>query len=482
MRQHLRTALLATTALSFLAVAPAQAADSTSDAIKALQAQVNALQKQLVEMQAKQKSAAEVTAAAPAPVPVAAAPNESGKKEVLPGVTVKFGGYIAAEGVYRDRNQNTDMATSYGGIVLGHTADSGRGEFRASARTTRLSALFDAKVDNDTSLGGYIEGDFLGAAGTYAKTNNFAPRMRQGFISYDRSDWGLHAYAGQAYSFMTSSKNGLSPRSEDLPMVIDASMVTGALYTRNAQFRVIKDFADNTFHAGLSIESPEVSVPTALPTNTSASHGELPDVIAKVAYDGSIGHAEMFGMTRFFTSTYKGTTYQNDHQAAFSAGVSTFVTVVPKKVDFHANFAAGQGLGRYTISGMPDFTITADGQVKSVTQLAALVGVVGHLTPSLDAYLYAGAEKAIRQNMANGYGVGVDNSACYTETGTCAGVTESVWTIAPGVWDTVYKGDYGNLKVGAQYSLSRRDGFSDATGQPHAFENVGMISFRYSPF
>ncbi|MGE4351962.1 MAG: hypothetical protein AB7E52_07225 [Bdellovibrionales bacterium] len=480
MTHTLRNVLLASTALGFLVVAPsAHAADSTAEAIKALQAQVDALQKQLVEIQAKAQQTAPVSAE---PAKVEKASSETGKKEILPGVSVKFGGYIAAEGVYRDRSQNGDMSTSYSGVTLGHTADSSHGEFRASARTTRLSALFGAKIDKDTDLGGYIEGDFLGASGSYAKTNNFSPRLRQGFISYDRNDWGFHAYAGQAYSLTTSSKSGMSPRTEDLPMVVDAALVPGVVYTRNAQFRVVKDFADNTFHAGLSFESPEVSVPSTLPTNTSSSHGDVPDVIAKVAYDNSFGHVELFGLTRFFTATYKGATYENDRDVAFSGGVSTFMHVLPKKLDFHANFAAGKGLGRYTIVGMPGYTITADGKVKSVTAMAAMVGLIGHLTPSLDAYLYAGAEKAIRQSHADGYGVGVDNSGCYTPTGSCAGVTESVWTLAPGVWDTVYKGDYGSLKVGAQYSLTRRDGFSDSNGQPHAYENVGLISFRYSPF
>ncbi|MFA4846287.1 MAG: hypothetical protein WC654_07070, partial [Patescibacteria group bacterium] len=472
---NLRSLLLATTALSFFVLTPAHAGDATADAIKSLQAQVNALQKQLTVMQ---KAKAEAPVAAPA------AATEA-KKEILPGVSVKLGGYVAMEGVYRDRSQDGDISTNYNTITLGHTAASNRGEFRGSARQTRLSLLAEGKASPNMNLGAYVESDFLGTNGAYSKTNSHMPRLRQAFGTVDLSDWGLHVLAGQAWSLATSSKAGISPRGEDLPLVIDGGMLPGVVYTRNAQLRIVKDFADNNVHVALSAESPDAVGHTA-PSNVTTSSGYAPDLIGKVSYDNAtFGHYEAFGMSRFFTSTLKNQTiaYQNDNEVGYGVGVSAYVPLIAKKLELHANFMTGKGIGRYGVVAMPDFSYTANGQIKLIEQMIGMVGLIGHPTPTLDAYLYVGAEKAMRQNNVNGYGVGVSNANCYAlaPTTACAGVTESVWTIAPGIWNTVYKGDYGNLKVGAQYSLSRRDAFSD-TKQPHAFENIGLVSFRYAPF
>ena len=506
MNKHLKKALLASTALGFLVVAPAHAADSTADAIKALQTQVEALQKQLVDLQAKEKVRAEAPAAAPAP----AATADAAKKEILPGVSVKLGGYVAMEGVYRDHNQTTDTSSSISsGVPFENSRSANQDEFRMSARSSRLSLLAEGKVDETMSLAAYFETDFMGSANTAnsVQSNSYTPRLRQAYASVDRSDWGLHFAAGQTWSLASLTKSGMMPRKEAGFMGIDSTGTPGYVYTRAPQVRIVKDFAGAKGQVGLSLETPQANVaglPSgasanyilrnagtgSLNTDTSYSMDYAPDVIAKVGYDASIGRFEAFSLTRFFRDTVQSTTsYYDNYAMGVGGGVGAFLNVIPKKLEIQANFLGGRGVGRYAASLMPDFAVTPSGDIKPVTMLAGMMGVIAHPTPKWDVYLYAGAEKAMRQeynNTAYGLGSALTNlSGCYAQgsASSCTAQTEMVWQITPGFWTTVYKGDLGNIKLGAQYSFTRRDAFSGANDkQPHGYENVVMTSFRYSPF
>lgn len=507
MNKNLRTLLLASTALSFLMVAPAQAADSTADAIKALQEQVNALQKQLVDMQVKEKAKAE----APAAAPVATA--DAAKKEILPGVSVKLGGYLAVEGVNRDHNMSAGSSSSVSSIPWKNTVGADQDEFHLTSNATRLSLLAEGKVDKDMKIAGFVEGDFLGANtnSNSVQSNSYSPRLRHAYATVDRNDWGLHFLAGQSWSLASMFKSGLTPRQEAAPIGIDAFGTPGFVYTRAPQIRIVKDFADNKAHFGLSLEDPEINLSglrcttyasgncAGAPITTASGSGGLagnqsadyaPDVIGKVAYDSSIGHFEAFGLTRFFRATFApagGAPYNNQYAVGYGGGAAAFIPVIAKKLEVQANILAGRGIGRYSAEQMPDLAFTDSGDIKPLTQMVGQFGVIGHPDPKWDVYMYAGASKIMRENAANqylGYGSTANsNASCYTQGGTCSAQVETVWSLTPGFWHTAYKGDYGNIKLGAQYLFTRKDAFSDSNGRaPHAYENAVMTSFRYSPF
>jgi len=521
MNRNIRSFLLATTALGFLFAAPAHAADSTAEAIKALQEQVNALQKQLVDMQVKEKAKAEVAAATPV---VPAATSEAGQKEILPGVKVKLGGFVAMEGVYRDHNETTDIGSSFSAIPYENGRGGNQDEFRMSARQSRLSLAAEGKADSNMTLRAFFETDFMGAANTAnsVETNSYTPRLRQAVAMVDREDWGFHFAGGQTWSFAMATKNGLMPGKEAAPLMIDSTGTPGWVYTRNAQVRFVKDFMDKKVQAGVSLEGGQANVGglpctanstvagslcsgfksnyilrnsgvSALNADTSYSMDYAPDVIAKVGYDNSLGHFEAFGISRFFRDTVSyDHTYKDNYAVGFGGGVAAFMNVLPKKLDVQASFAAGNGIGRYHSGQNPDFAVTPTGDIKPVMMYSAMMGVVGHPTPTLDMYVYAGVETMVRQEYNNpAYGLGstqTNLSNCYAQQGisttaVCSAMTHTLWQIAPGFWNTVYKGDMGNIKVGAQYSLTRKDAFTGQGGkQPHAFENVFLTSFRYSPF
>ena len=146
----------------------------------------------------------------------------------------------------------------------------------------------------------------------------------------------------------------------------------------------------------------------------------------------------------------------------------------------------GEGIGRYGSVQLPDFAFSPTGGIKPLTEVTALAGVIGHPTPALDTYLYAGYE-GVRRNNANNtaYGYGdfnLVNSNCNVENGTCSAQTSNVWQITAGGWEKLYQGDYGRVQIGLQGSITRRNAFSDSFGTaPHAYEDIVMTSLRFYP-
>ncbi len=515
MIRNARAMLLASTAAGFLLMAsPSHAAEASADAIKALQKQVQMLQEQLNQMQAQQQEQKTAAAASPSPAAAPSPSSESGK-EILPGVKFKAGGFVDLTGVYRSKNQTVDNGTNFNtGIPFNNSVNAHQSEFRATARSTKLTVKATADVDNDTKLGAYVESDFLGSGTTSnsVQTNSYTPRLRQAFATIDRNDWGLHILAGQAWTLLTTNKTGITPLAENAPGVLDASYMPGFNYARQPQIRVVKEFADKQINVGVSLESPQANLSglcsvwsgstcsTAIPaivnanntgasalnTSTTYSTEYAPDIQAKIAFDPGWGHYEIFGVGRFFHDNVLAT-YHNNTVFAGGGGAAAILPIIPKKLDFQANVMAGEGIGKYSTSALPDFAISHDGAIKPLTEYTALVGLVGHPDPSWDMFLYAGGELVDRQDDANvlyGYGNRQLNlSGCNTQGGTCQAQTHSVWSITPGFWKRIYDGAYGKMQLGAQYSFTRRDAFSsNNNGGPHAYENVVLTSIRYSPF
>lgn len=542
-----------------LAVAPAEAASAKSKQVtlEALQKQIAALQEEIQTMKQEQAKAAvaKVTAApasettavvakpsvaasfatpaatpasAPAPatavaVPVAAGGSGGLQSAIMSktGVKLTLGGYVDVTGIYRTKNESSDLSTNFNALIpFNNSVNAHQAEFRGSARATRLSLLGEAAPDNDTKLTAYIESDFQGAAPTATSTvtNSYTPRMRQAFAQYERNDWGLHISGGQEWSLLAMNKVGMLPMSENAPGVLESSYIPGFNYARGPEIRVVKDFMDKKLWVGVSAESPQAVTSGICTSGTSSSTLNCagfnstilvnnagnpstyasgnnyttdfaPDVVLKVAYDPSWGHVEAFGALRTFHDVV-GSNFHNNAVMAGGGGGSVLVPVIAKKLDVQATAMYGYGMGRYTISAFPDFAIQPDGSLQPVEEVTALVGAVAHPEPSWDMFVYAGMEQAFRNNIdglttnAFGYGNrGVSNAGCYTAGGSCFAQTERVWQITPGVWKRLYDGAYGKIQVGAQYSFTRRSAFVDLLGNaPRADQHVVMTSFRYFPF
>jgi hypothetical protein len=168
-------------------------------------------------------------------------------------------------------------------------------------------------------------------------------------------------------------------------------------------------------------------------------------------------------------------------------GAAVIVPVCPEKLDLQGNFMAGQGIGRYGSTQLPDLAFTPTGYLKLLTGYSAMVGAVGHPTPAWDTYLYAGYEGVDRENyklagtLTPAYNY---TDIGYGDEGLTVGQqqTSNVWQLTGGVWDRIYQGAFGKVQLGFQYSLTSREAFSSTAGSgQHAYENIFMTSFRYYP-
>jgi hypothetical protein len=517
--------LLASTALT--AVTPATAADTTRDLerkVRDLQAQLDNMQnvqsqlrdvqQQLQQMktttqqtqdavarEAKERQSSDnaITAAASA-VPAGGVTNHN--------IKLTFGGFIEMAGIYRDKNQTADVGSSFnGGVPFPNSTNAHIGEFRGSARQSRLSILAQGNLDPTTVLSAWYEMDFLGAAPTANsnESNSYNPRIRNIYATIDKTDLGWHLLAGQNWSLATLNRVGITPRTEVTPVGIEAQYVVGFNWTRNPQVRIAKDFDDHKIWVAVSAESPAAQITQGttpagtvvnnpgsaqLGNGTPAGNFSLdpaPDVIAKVAADPGFGHYEIFGIARWFRSQVN---YQNFTTSSVGVGGSALIPIVPKVIDFQASVLAGKGMGRYGSGQLADVTTDANGHFVALPYVSALVGAVAHATPDLDLYGYAGTEQLKKRFMtvgSNNYGYGnpngINDSGCFVNGGTCNGNTAREYELTGGFWWKFYRGSMGYMQFGLQDQYVKRYIFSsNANGGPGTGINIVMASFRYYPF
>ncbi|MGD0960682.1 MAG: hypothetical protein ABSB19_12820 [Methylomonas sp.] len=439
-------------------------------------------------------------------------------KEIVPGVTATFGGFIEDATMYRSKNESADVNSNFNtAIPFDNSANAHQTEFHESIRNSRISLLLGGDYDKNTKLGSYLEMDFLaaGANANSSQASGYSPRLRLGYALIDKSDWGFHFLAGQAWSMLTTNKVGINARTESIPLTVDAGYVPGFSWTRSAQLRFIQEFADHKVWAGLSLENPQwntggIVLPAAggaiATTNggvnitqpgvtglggVNVSTDVAPDIIAKMAFDPGWGHYEMFGVSRFFhtgVTTLNGN-FSNHTVESLGGGLAAILPVVPKLLDIQMNFMGGSGIGRYNNAQLPDAAISASGNTVPLTEFTGLLGIIGHPDPNWDVFTYLGGEMISRYDQSTalnnniGYGnLNANNSGCTTIGGVCNAQTHSVWQVSPGFWARLYDGDAGTVKTGLQYSYTQRAAFSGLNGiTPHADENIMMLSFRYYP-
>jgi hypothetical protein len=391
--------------------------------------------------------------------------------------------FIEGASIFRTRNETADIGSNFNtGIPMPNSPNYFLSEFRETAHQSRLALLAEGRVDEYTKLDGYFETDFqsAGTGSNSVQSNSYTLRLRQAYATVDKNDWGTYILGGQAWSFLTMFKDDMTPRQENIPLTIDAQYVPGFTWLRNPQFRVVQRFGD-LYAAGLALESPQAVifsgpnsplVPTTFNNPGGSGLNSLatystdvgPDIVVKATADPGWGHFELYGLGRAFRSRAN---MSNHTTIGGGGGAGAILPIVPKLLDFQADFLAGNGIGRYGSVGLPDVTVRPDGTLAAIPEIQALVGLVGHPTDTIDLYAYAGIESAqstpftrFTKAGALPFGYGNDlynNSACLHEAASvtaaatnCAANTSTVWQITGGFWWDVYKGDFGRLRVGAQ--------------------------------
>ena len=445
------------------------------------------------------------------------------------GVTVTLGGFLAAETAYRSKNEEADIGSSFSKIPFANAPLAHTDELRGTARQSRLSLLAEGRINPHALASFYTELDFLAGPQTANsnESNSFSPRIRNVYGTLDLEDLGLHVLAGQNWSLATLNGKGITPRNELPPSVIDAQYVAGFSWTRQPQFRVTKDFANKQVWAAFSLENPQTTFAgaatgvagTAVPgltvttTGTSTSQfdntntlslNHTPDIIGKVAVEPELFgarplHVEAYGLYRSYydrvnvTSASNvlglpvGMSNRNTDGGGFGWGVTW--TAIPRLVDLETSGLTGRGIGRYGSGQLPDTVVGPDGALKAIPETMLLAGGTVHASRALDVYVFAGQEreKALygRVNGAvYGFGAPTANLAgCATEGATCSPNIRLMTQISAGLWDKVYQGKFGQVRVGLQYSYTDLTAFPGATGlQPKTHDDMIFTSVRYYPF
>ena len=449
------------------------------------------------------------------------------------GISITMGGFAEAASITRDRDETADIGSSYAKIPFANDRASHTTETRFTARQSRYSILAQGDVMKGVTAGFYGEFDFLGAAQTANsnESNSYQPRIRHLYGQVDWNDAGWHILAGQNWSLATLQNNGISPRSEVAPSVIEAQYVPGFVWARQPGFRLTKDF-NKEWWLAVSVEQAQTltsvngagsaqtggvltgvtqtlsQAPTSQFFNgTNYTLNSAPDVIGKVAWEKKIGdqkyHVEGFGVYRNFqarlgynaaAAAALGTTagnYTSTTSGGGGGGSIVIYDLVPKHLDVQVSAMGGNGIGRYGSAQLADVTARPDGVLQSLPATMWLAGGTYHANKDWDFYAYAGQEQVqgkvytINGTTQVGYGtlVGSNNAGCATEGGSCSALTKSVDQYTGGFWWKFYQGSFGRAQWGLQYSYTERKAFADAGGfAPTGRENMLFTSFRFYPF
>jgi hypothetical protein len=436
------------------------------------------------------------------------------------GLTMIPGGFLETTALVRTRNENADMANNYSGIPLNGTSNSKLSEFRGTARNSELSLLVQGRTGS-TKLSGYVEADFLGAAPTanYVQSSSWTPRMRQLWIQVDKAS-GWTITAGQMWSLLTTNRQGIATRAELRPNTTDGNYVVGFTWTRERAVRVTKNF-NNRVWAAFAVEDPENTYSAAfvppnimgLNTSQNASTGVnllpflanysnghsttlAPDLLAKVAFEPGWGHFEIKALGRFFrdriasTATTRG--YTNTSEG-YGFGFGALLPIVKTKLDVSVEGLAGQGIGRYGASGLPDVTLNpASGDMRPLREARIMGGVDYHPNARLDFYAYGGDEYTGRHAytavnstgmvVPAGYGSPlISYAACTNEVAlnTCSGANRNIYEATAGYWYRLYRGEFGRIEYGNQVVYMHRNLWSGVGNTPQGGDLVVSSTLRF---
>lgn len=456
------------------------------------------------------------------------------------GVTLTPGGFVAAETVYRNRALGGE-ATPFNSVNYPGSGQNSVSEFYGSGRQSRISLLAEGKL-HDVKLGGYYEADFLsgGVTSNNNQTNSYTLRQRQVWAQAAfNSGWTVTG--GQMWTLVTETKKGVDNRTEALPMTIDPNYTVGFSFARQWGLRLSKNF-NNRFWLAASLENAQETLAASgnaanfafggpganaglYPNLSNYSFNATPDIIAKAVYEPGFGHYEVFGIySRFrdrvypcveplsntavcFTGAPAGFGAYNSSKNAGGVGGNARFSMMEKHVDFGVHALYGNGVGRYSASGLPDVTVNPNGTLAPLRTYQGLVTLEYH-SKKLDVYLNGGEDYVKRRYQTDffnsklptvGYGApGFSDAGCYTETapssgagfgfgalGSCSGNTQSLIEGTFGFWIKPYNGPKGRMQFGPQYSYLVRNAWAGAGPtagtfvSPHGVDNVFYTSFRY---
>lgn len=462
---------------------------------------------------AAQQAPAAPPAPAPAGAPMAAGMPPPSKPIPAPDIVAPLSfrigvanftplGFMDFTTVYRTAQDGGDIGSSFGSVPYSNTANAQLSETRFSLKNSRLGLRMDSDV-GDTKVLGYVETDFLGNAATNVNvaSNSDVLRMRVFFADLKHGPWEF--LAGQDWSMMTPNRVGISPMPGDIfyTQNVDTNYQVGLIWGRTPQMRVLYHADPLTF--GLSLENPDQYVGSAitLPTgfnaaevdngsNGTATPNTVPDIIGKVAYDGSIGpglpvHVDAAGLVRSFKiNTFNAATGLSADATAtgYGGSVNGDIGIAPGLLLLGNAFYADGG-GRYTSTALgPDVIVTpADASgafgLDDVRSWAGIAGAEWDVLPVNKIFAYYGMVGfgAEYRELANGSYVG------YGYPGSSNSQNRRIDEYTVGDQQILWKNpNYGDFKILTQLSYLDREPFYVAPGTPSdAHLTMFFFDLRY---
>jgi hypothetical protein len=427
------------------------------------------------------------------------------------GVNITPGGFLAIEALYRTHAENSELPTSWVGVPYDAQTMAYLGEFRESARMSRMTLLSEGAAGKVTFTG-YLEADFEGTGygSSEVQSNGYSPRLRQAWARVE-TPGGWTFAGGQMWSLVTTNTKGIANFKEFTTPTIDASQFIANDYARQGALRVTKTALGNKMAMAFAIENPATvavvpaNVPAAVVAriaglsttgsgvlaNTTYSTNLAPDLIAKVAFDPGFGHYEIKALGRTFrdrlisTAAVAGTSNtpaiaavagSNSTVLGGGLGGGIYLPIVPKRVDYILEGMWGN-VGRYGATAT-DVVVKPNGLLSPEKSTHVLTGFLTHPTSKLDWYALGGDEYLVRNY---GYGLkSIDNTKCFSEAGfSCSASVKSLAGGTSGIWYRFYQGNYGKVLYGMEYSYLEKTTWSGKGGAPRGIENIFDTSFRY---
>ena len=437
------------------------------------------------------------------------------------GANFTPGGFVDLTGIFRSRDVGSGLGTNFTILPYANTLPLGQlSEFRFTGQGSRLSLKVDAQPTASTDATGYVESDFNGfePANSNISTKSDTFRLRLAFLQIRHGKWEL--VTGQTWSFLTPTRDGLSPYPENIftALRLDTSYLAGLIYTRQPELRFVYHATEH-WALGVALENPQQFMPSSVvfPTDgstnffstqfdngsssTSAASSAVnptvpnlhPDIEAKTSFDWRTGSGKLFhidagGIARSFKVYDNLATPAATNTITGGGGQFNANFEVLKHLHLIENAFYGDGVGRY-IGGLgPDVVVTPTGMLSAVHAGSAVGGFEWQTTPSflVDGY-YSGAY-FWRNFDVTTKALGTPCSPGGTEYCTGFGFVGSANTnnrdyqegtigFIPTIWSSP---NYGKLQFISQFSYVVRTPWYVAAGQPknaHAF--ITYLNVRY---
>lgn len=252
----------------------------------------------------------------------------------LDNTTVKFSGYIKADGIWSSYSDGTLASGSVGRdfYIPSLTPVGGEDEgqqFDSHIRQSRFRFTSDTAIDGGEKVTGVLEFDFqVTPIGDERISNSRSPRIRHAFMKY--KNWVV----GQTWSTFQDVKT--------LPETLDFIGATdGTIFIRQPLVRYTNGPLE------FALENPETTVtPFGGGGRVVTDDNLLPDVVARYTFTGDWGHLALAGILRQLA-------YEDQQNGAdidsteTSFGISVTSKIVLGKNDLRVMANYGSGLGRY---------------------------------------------------------------------------------------------------------------------------------------